>query len=154
MSVADLRAGGYIMDPGQWLMRILFLETIAGVPGFTAAMIRHLRSLRIMKRDGGWIHMLLEEAENERSRSQKTAVLHYFVVTYSFSAPDDFHDPQRTQHLVPRAHPWCPRRLCQRFLLLILDLPEDLPPLRRCTGRRGYLYLVRRPLRNLILLLT
>ena len=68
MSVADLRAGGYIMDPSQWLMRILFLETIAGVPGFTAAMIRHLRSLRIMKRDGGWIHMLLEEAENERSK--------------------------------------------------------------------------------------
>lgn len=70
MSVADLRAGGYIMDPAQWLMRILFLETLAGVPGFTAAMIRHLRSLRIMKRDGGWIHMLLEEAENERSKSK------------------------------------------------------------------------------------
>ena len=68
MSVADLRAGGYLMDPAQWLMRILFLETIAGVPGFTAAMIRHLRSLRIMRRDGGWIHLLLEEAENERSR--------------------------------------------------------------------------------------
>jgi ubiquinol oxidase len=68
MSVADLRAGGFVMDTSQWLMRILFLETIAGVPGFTAAMIRHLRSLRIMRRDGGWIHMLLEEAENERSR--------------------------------------------------------------------------------------
>ena len=81
MSVADLRAGGYIMDPGQWLMRILFLETIAGVPGFVAAMIRHLRSLRIMKRDGGWIHMLLEDAENERSRSKFT-FLHYPMVTY------------------------------------------------------------------------
>jgi len=63
------------MDPGQWLMRILFLETIAGVPGFTAAMIRHLRSLRIMRRDGGWIHMLLEEAENERSRSKNGCFL-------------------------------------------------------------------------------
>lgn len=48
MSLQDLRAGGYLMDEAQWLMRILFLETIAGVPGFTAAMIRHLRSLRIM----------------------------------------------------------------------------------------------------------
>ena len=31
-----------------------------------AATLRHLRSLRLMKRDSGWIHTLLEEAENER----------------------------------------------------------------------------------------
>lgn len=31
-----------------------------------AGMIRHLHSLRRMKRDHGWIHTLLEEAENER----------------------------------------------------------------------------------------
>lgn len=31
-----------------------------------AGVIRHLRALRMMKRDGGWIHTLLEEAENER----------------------------------------------------------------------------------------
>ena len=37
-----------------------------GVPGFAAAMIRHLHSLRRMQRDHGWIHTLLEEAENER----------------------------------------------------------------------------------------
>ncbi|KAK9851537.1 hypothetical protein WJX84_001195 [Apatococcus fuscideae] len=29
-------------------------------------MMRHMRSLRSMKRDNGWIHTLLEEAENER----------------------------------------------------------------------------------------
>ena len=39
---------------------------IPGVPGFTAAMVRHLHSLRRMQRDHGWIHTLLEEAENER----------------------------------------------------------------------------------------
>lgn len=49
-----------------WINRLLFLETVAGVPGFVGAMIRHLRSLRQMKRDQGWIHTLLEEAENER----------------------------------------------------------------------------------------
>ncbi len=32
----------------------------------TAGMLRHLRSLRNMDRDHGWIHTLLEEAENER----------------------------------------------------------------------------------------
>ena len=31
-----------------------------------AAMTRHLKSLRYMQRDHGWIHTLLEEAENER----------------------------------------------------------------------------------------
>ena len=48
------------------LNRIVFLETVAGVPGSIAAVIRHLASLRRMQRDGGWIHTLLEEAENER----------------------------------------------------------------------------------------
>ena len=31
-----------------------------------AAMLRHMLSLRSMKRDHGWIHTLLEDAENER----------------------------------------------------------------------------------------
>lgn len=29
-------------------------------------LVRHLRSLRLMRRDAGWIHTLLEESENER----------------------------------------------------------------------------------------
>jgi hypothetical protein len=45
---------------------VIFLETVAGVPGFVGGMHRHLMSLRYMKRDYGWIHTLLEEAENER----------------------------------------------------------------------------------------
>lgn len=45
---------------------MIFLETVAGVPGFVAGMVRHLRSLRNMERDQGWIHTLIEEAENER----------------------------------------------------------------------------------------
>lgn len=48
------------------LRRIIFLETVAGVPGMVGAMIRHLSSLRKMNKDHGWIHTLLEEAENER----------------------------------------------------------------------------------------
>ncbi|CAH1791596.1 unnamed protein product [Owenia fusiformis] len=50
----------------KWLTRFVFLETVAGVPGMVAAMTRHLKSLRRMSRDHGWIHTLLEEAENER----------------------------------------------------------------------------------------
>ena len=46
--------------------RCLFLETVAGVPGMVGGMVRHMSSLRGLKRDHGWIHTLLEEAENER----------------------------------------------------------------------------------------
>jgi len=46
--------------------RIVFLETVAGVPGMIGGMQRHLRSLRTLERDHGWIHHLLQEAENER----------------------------------------------------------------------------------------
>jgi len=54
------------LDERSVLIRCIFLETVAGVPGFAAAMVRHLHSLRRMERDHGWIHTLLEEAENER----------------------------------------------------------------------------------------
>ena len=53
-------------NPNKWLTRIIFLETVAGVPGSIGATLRHLTSLRKMQRDHGWIHTLLEEAENER----------------------------------------------------------------------------------------
>ncbi|GAB5365244.1 hypothetical protein AAMO2058_001040600 [Amorphochlora amoebiformis] len=46
--------------------RLIILESVAGVPGMVAAGMRHFRSLRTLRRDYGWIHTLLEEAENER----------------------------------------------------------------------------------------
>ncbi|KAJ3171407.1 hypothetical protein HDU88_007486 [Geranomyces variabilis] len=54
------------MSEKQWLNRIVFLETVAGVPGMVGGVVRHLRSLRLLRRDNGWIHTLLAEAENER----------------------------------------------------------------------------------------
>ncbi len=50
----------------------LFIQThqyhsgATGVPGMVGGMLRHMKSLRSMSRDNGWIHTLLEEAENER----------------------------------------------------------------------------------------
>ena len=54
------------MTENEWLLRFIFLETIAGVPGMVGGMIRHLRSLRKVEKEGRWIETLLEEAENER----------------------------------------------------------------------------------------
>ena len=42
------------------------LETVAAVPGMVAGMLLHLKSLRKMQDDKGWIKILLDEAANER----------------------------------------------------------------------------------------
>lgn len=47
------------MTEAQWVQRGLILETVAGVPGMVGGMARHLRSLRSLERDKGWIHHLL-----------------------------------------------------------------------------------------------
>jgi ubiquinol oxidase len=46
--------------------RAIVLETVAAVPGMVGAMATHLRCLRRMVGDDGWIRRLMEEAENER----------------------------------------------------------------------------------------
>lgn len=46
--------------------RAIVLETVAAVPGMVGAALLHLRCLRKIKNDEGWIKILLDEAENER----------------------------------------------------------------------------------------
>ena len=46
--------------------RAVVLETVAAVPGMVAGMLIHLKSLRKMQDDKGWIKILLDEAANER----------------------------------------------------------------------------------------
>jgi hypothetical protein len=54
---------GYILLPMtemKWLRRTLLMETISAIPGMVASICRYLRSLRLMRKDKGWIHHLLE----------------------------------------------------------------------------------------------
>lgn len=51
---------------GRYGHRAVVLETIAAVPGMVGGALQHLRSLRRMESDHGWISTLLDEAENER----------------------------------------------------------------------------------------
>jgi ubiquinol oxidase len=46
--------------------RAVVLETVAAVPGMVGATINHLKCLRRMCDDRGWIKTLMDEAENER----------------------------------------------------------------------------------------
>ncbi len=46
--------------------RAVVLETIAAVPGMVGGLLQHLKALRQIRDDHGWIRELLDEAENER----------------------------------------------------------------------------------------
>lgn len=46
--------------------RAVILETVAAVPGMVGGMLVHMRSLRRMTDDNGWIQTLLDESQNER----------------------------------------------------------------------------------------
>lgn len=82
-------ADKFDMTEKKWLIRFIFLESVAGVPGMVGGMLRHLKSIRQMRRDQGWsvsssmptavrenfvqsltcqirIESLIEEAYNER----------------------------------------------------------------------------------------
>ena len=44
----------YAMTEKKYMIRNVFLESVAGVPGMVAGMLRHLHSMRRMTRDNGW----------------------------------------------------------------------------------------------------
>ncbi|CAN7420881.1 alternative oxidase [Phenylobacterium sp. LjRoot219] len=66
--------------------RAVVLETVAAVPGMVGATLNHLKCLRRMEDDRGWIKTLMDEAENERMHLMtfievcKPTVLERFVV--------------------------------------------------------------------------
>lgn len=50
----------------RYAHRAVVLETVAAVPGMVGATLQHLRALRLLSDDHGWIRTLEEEAANER----------------------------------------------------------------------------------------
>ncbi|KAJ3128336.1 inducible alternative oxidase 2 [Nowakowskiella sp. JEL0407] len=87
MVVKGLRVPADIFFQGKYLHRAVTLETVAAVPGMVAGTLRHLTSLRQMRHDGGWISLLLHEAENERMhlliwmKATRPTLLERLVVT-------------------------------------------------------------------------
>jgi ubiquinol oxidase len=61
-----LRWGADTFFAKRYGNRAIVLETVAGVPGMVGATLSHLRALRLMQDDRGWIRTLMDEAENER----------------------------------------------------------------------------------------
>ena len=47
-AVQKLRQQGILLSDKNWLLRIILLESIAGVPGMVGGTLRHLRSLRLL----------------------------------------------------------------------------------------------------------
>ncbi len=46
--------------------RAVVLETVAAVPGMVGGLLQHLKALRHIRDDQGWIKELIDEADNER----------------------------------------------------------------------------------------
>ncbi|XP_072958231.1 ubiquinol oxidase 1a, mitochondrial-like [Typha angustifolia] len=65
-TVKALRIPTDIFFQRRYGCRAMMLETVAAVPGMVGGMLLHLRSLRRFEHTGGWVRVLLEEAENER----------------------------------------------------------------------------------------
>lgn len=61
-----LRWGADTFFAKRYGHRAIVLETVAAVPGMVGATLTHLRALRRMEDDRGWIRTLMDEAENER----------------------------------------------------------------------------------------
>ena len=100
------------MTERKWLIRLIFLESVAGVPGMVAGMLRHLRSLRRMQRDNGWIESLLEEAYNERMHLLtflKMAEPGWFMKTMVIAAQGVFFNGMFLAYLISP-------RTCHRFV--------------------------------------
>ena len=87
--------------------RAVVLETVAAVPGMVAGMLIHLKSLRKIEDDKGWIKTLLDEAENERMHlmtfihiakptaierfynNDRTIYIYFYLRNYLFSFSKD-----------------------------------------------------------------
>lgn len=46
--------------------RAVVLETVAAVPGMVGGLLQHLKAIRHIRDDQGWIRELIDEADNER----------------------------------------------------------------------------------------
>ncbi|MBE0487620.1 MAG: alternative oxidase [Halomonas sp.] len=64
--VRFMRVFADLFFAGRYGHRAVVLETVAAVPGMVGGALQHLRALRKLKGDDGWIRTLLDEAENER----------------------------------------------------------------------------------------
>lgn len=51
---------------GRYGHRAVVLETVAAVPGMVGGLLQHLKALRHIRDDQGWIKELIDEADNER----------------------------------------------------------------------------------------
>ena len=64
--VKTLRIGADWFFAGRYGHRAVVLETIAAVPGMVGGLLQHLKAIRQIRDDQGWIRELVDEAENER----------------------------------------------------------------------------------------
>ncbi|KAK0642078.1 alternative oxidase [Cercophora newfieldiana] len=100
------------LTESQWLVRFIFLESIAGVPGMVAGTVRHLHSIRRFKLDQGWIKTLLEESYNERMHLLTFLEMYkpgWFMRLMVFGAQGVFYNTMFISYLISP-------KICHRFV--------------------------------------
>ena len=65
-SVKTLRFLADLFFRKRYGHRAVVLETVAAVPGMVGGLLQHLRAIRHIRNDQGWIKELIDEADNER----------------------------------------------------------------------------------------
>jgi ubiquinol oxidase len=61
-----LRLWADLLFHRRYAHRAVVLETVGALPGMIGGLLQHCRALRHLENDRGWIHQLIEEADNER----------------------------------------------------------------------------------------
>lgn len=76
--------------------RAVVLETVAAVPGMVGGLLQHLKAIRHIRDDQGWIKELIDEADNERmhlmtfihiaqpSRFERVLIMAVQLIFYNF----------------------------------------------------------------------
>ena len=138
--------GWFVMDERKWLVRIVFLESIAGVPGMVGGMLRHLRSLRRLKRDNGWYisrtqfrKSLLFEPELIAKLQDRDSPRRSLQRAY---APPHLSQTRRAGLVYEDGNHRCAGCVLQRHVFFISPLPAHLPPLCRLPRGRSRVHVL------------
>lgn len=76
LPIERLRREGKILSDRQWLLRIIVLESVAGVPGMVGGTLRHLRSLRLLVRFPSFSYSMKEKRLISRGEMEDGSILY------------------------------------------------------------------------------
>jgi hypothetical protein len=150
LPIERLRREGKILSDRQWLLRIIVLESVAGVPGMVGGTLRHLRSLRLLVRSivTKKESMLMNREEMEdgsilywkRQRMRECTSCKFLLIDRIMTEDADGQDilnSRSTNSIDTSASLGRPGSHVQPILFHVPDLLKDGTSIRRCSRGGG-----------------